>query len=178
MIPLLFMKSMSSMKKVGLLVAGVIIGICFLPMLAIIALAGSNTISTTGTLYNGPGDTADTYAFGNCTYWVSLLRAQINEPIPNTWGNASTWASRAAKDGYLVDQDPSYGAIMQISTVDKGLGHVAFVESVNPTTGAWTISQMNVVAWNEVNEETYPALAAQQFNFIHQPIGVVSSPNL
>jgi hypothetical protein len=37
---------------------------------------------------------------------------------------------------------------------------------------------MNVTAWDEVNEETYPALAAQQFSFIHQPIGVVSSPNL
>ena len=102
-------------EKSGLAGGWDYIDICFLPMLAIIALAGSNTISTTGTLYNGPGDTADTYAFGNCTYWVSLLRAQINEPIPNTWGNAATWASRAAKDGYVVDQDPSYGAIMQIS---------------------------------------------------------------
>ena len=178
MIPSLFVRSTSSMKKVGLLVAVVILTICFLPMLAIVALAGSNTISTTGTLYNGPGDTSDTYAFGNCTYWVSLLRAQINEPIPNTWGNAATWASRAAKDGYVVDHTPSYGAIMQISDVDNGLGHVAFVESVDSTTGAWTVSQMNVVAWDEVNQETYPARAAEQFNFIHQPIGVVSSPNL
>ena len=142
-----------------------------MPMFALIAVAGPNTISTTGTLYNGPTDATDTYAFGNCTWWVFLLRKQINEPIPNTWGNAATWATRAEKDGYIVDQTPSYGAIMQISTVDNGLGHVAFVEKVDSNTGAWTISEMNVKGFDVVDEQTLPAIDALKFNFIHQKDG-------
>ena len=33
----------------------------------------------------------DKYAWGNCTYWVALLRARAGRPIPNTWGDAYYW---------------------------------------------------------------------------------------
>ena len=132
------------MKTAVIVTLGVIAMICFLPMLAVVALAAGSTVSPTGTVYNGPGDVHDTYAFGNCTWWVFLLRAQANDPIPNNWGNAATWASNAAKDGYLVDQTPSVAAIMQTANSAGGIGHVAYVESVNQTNGAWTISEMNV----------------------------------
>ena len=153
-----------------MIVLGVIVTICFLPMLAVVALAGSNPLSTTATLYNGPLDLTDRYDFGNCTYWVFLLRKQINEPIPNTWGNAATWAERAQLDGYLVDHTPSYGAIMQISNVDNGLGHVAFVEKVDPITGAWTVSEMNVIGFDVVDTKTLKTTQALAYNFIHQKI--------
>ena len=110
--------------------------------------------------------TANLYAWGNCTWWVSARRSQINDPIPNTWGNASTWAVRAARDGYTVDHNPSPGAIMQISRTAGGLGHVAFVESVDPD-GTWHISEMNVLGLNIVDNRAEPLSAAANENFIH-----------
>lgn len=109
---------------------------------------------------------ADLYAPGNCTWWVFLRRMQINDPIPDSWGNAATWAIRAEHDGYIVNHNPSPGAIMQIPNVDYGLGHVAFVESVDPN-GTWHISEMNVLGLNIVDHRTRPASAAADFNFIH-----------
>lgn len=108
----------------------------------------------------------DKYAPGNCTYWVYARRAQVGEPIPNTWGNASSWAANATLEGYLVDHTPSQYAIMQTSYVDNGLGHVAFVESVN-SDGTWNISEMNVLGLYIVDHKAMPASAAARYNFIH-----------
>ncbi len=110
--------------------------------------------------------TTNTYAWGNCTWWVAILRAQIHQPIPNSWGNAATWATRAAADGYTVNHTPSPGAIMQTPYSDGGLGHVAFVENVNPN-GSWRISEMNVIGLDIVDHHTMPASAATTYNFIH-----------
>jgi surface antigen len=107
----------------------------------------------------------NTYAWGNCTWWVAILRSRNSNPIPNSWGNATTWASRAADDGYLVDHTPAPGAIMQRS---GGLGHVAFVESVDPD-GTWHISEMNVVGLDVVSHKSLPLSAASAYNFIHDP---------
>lgn len=108
----------------------------------------------------------DLYAWGNCTWWVAKRRAQVNEPIPNSWGNADTWAERASAQGYLIDHNPSPGAIMQIPWSDGGLGHVAFVENVNPD-GSWRISEMNVIGLGRVDYRVEPAAVASQYNFIH-----------
>lgn len=121
-------------------------------------------------LYTGPLAANDDYAFGNCTYWVALLRAEVGKPIPNTWGNAITWAVRAQADGYLVNQTPSYTAIMVDVNAPGGLGHVAFVETVNPVSGAWTISEMNRVGFDEVDTRVMPASAASSYFFIHDKI--------
>lgn len=118
-------------------------------------------------LYTGPPVAGDTYAFGNCTWWVAYLRMKINDPIPNTWGNAITWAQRAEQDGYLVDHTPSYSAIMQDPNAPGGLGHVAFVTNIDQTTGAWTISEMNRVGFDEVDTRVMPASSALEYNFIH-----------
>jgi surface antigen len=108
----------------------------------------------------------DTYALGNCTYWVFARRAQVGEPIPTTWGNAVTWASRAQADGYVVDHTPTQYAIMQIPNVAGGLGHVAFVESIGPGS-TWNISEMNVLGLYIVDHKNMPASAAASYNFIH-----------
>lgn len=104
------------------------------------------------------------YAFGNCTYWTAQRRAQIGKPIPNTWGDAYLWASRARADSYQVDHAPTPGAIMQTS--GGALGHVAFVESVDGD-GTWHISEMNVIGLNQVDYRAMPAVAAARYNFIH-----------
>jgi surface antigen len=129
---------------------------------------GNNPIATkTVGLYEGPPVAGDYYAWGNCTYWAFYLRQQAGEPIPTSWGNASTWAFFAGLQGYIVDHTPSAGAIMQISDVDNGLGHVAYVTAVDPTTGAWTISEMNVQGLDIVDIKTEPASAAVDYSFIH-----------
>jgi len=151
--------------------------ICFsvislLFVLPIIALNEATNISALASaaisIFNGPDNPQDLYDYGECTYWAALQRIKIGEPIPNTWGNAITWAIRAKQDGYIVNHTPSFGAIMQDPNAPGGLGHVAFVISVNPLTGVWVISEMNRVGWDEVDRRTLSASDALKYNFIHQ----------
>ncbi len=189
---LLLMIRPQSMKKMVILVVVTIFIIMALPVMAVFALGTSTvsflfshstatvpyTSSETVGLYEGPPVPGDTYAWGNCTYWVFYMRLEAGDPIPTTWGNAATWAFYAQLQGYLVDHVPSPGAIMQTAEVDNGLGHVAYVTKVDPTTGAWTISEMNVEGLDIVDNTTYPASYALNFNFIHDKIGVPNKLSL
>lgn len=162
----LFMKATSSLKiELGISLA-VILLLLSMPMIAVMALTHADSLSTAGSVYGVTSYPGDYYDWGNCTWWAAMRRSQISEPIPNTWGNAATWAERAQTDGYLVDHTPSYGAIMQTPYVDNGLGHVAFVESVGAD-GSWAISEMNVKGLDVVDNRTLTAADAANFNFIH-----------
>lgn len=176
MIPLLFRKKLVSFRTETAVVLGVIAVVLLLPAMAVAsmtnvsALIGSGSDGGSGdnaSLYTGPASANDTYDWGNCTYWVFLLRQKANHPIPNTWGNAADWELHARLEGYVVDHTPTVGAIMQTANAAKGLGHVAYVTAVDVTTGAWTISEMNVKGLDIVDTQTYPALAAANYNFIH-----------
>jgi surface antigen len=123
--------------------------------------------SGNGVFYTGSSPEDNTYAWGNCTYWVFLQRLKAGHPIPNTWGNAATWALYANLQNYKVDQTPSVGAIMQTANAAQGLGHVAYVTAVDPITGAWTISEMNVKGLNVISTRTLSAAQAFDYNFIH-----------
>lgn len=183
MSPVLLLKAFNINKKYLLLILATLAIIVALPVMSVFAL-GSSTLAflansfsgsdstvaistTTVGLYEGPEVVGDSYAWGNCTYWVYALRLKAGDPIPTSWGNAATWASRAVLDGYEVNDTPSVGSIMQISDVDNNLGHVAYVTAVDPTTGAWTISEMNVEGLDIVDIKTLPAVDALQFSFIH-----------
>lgn len=172
-----------SLRK-GLFIVSIVVSmIVFLPLIALISLANTSQIvkyfgvpfsdpfsplpDNSVILYSGPSIPGDLYDFGNCTFWTAMRRAEVGEPIPNSWGNASTWASRARSDGYLVDHNPTLYSIMQIPYVDNGLGHVAFVERVDPD-GEWHISEMNVVGYNEVDYKIMSKSEATNFNFIHE----------
>lgn len=175
--PLLLLTfSSSSIKKQVYIALAMMAVIISLPAMAVFAL-GTSTLSilslsfssspgVTG-LYQGALVPGDTYAWGNCTYWVYKLRQDAGDPIPTSWGNASGWYLGAVLNGYQVDHTPTPGSIMQISDVDGGLGHVAYVTAVDPISGAWTISEMNVKGLDIVDTKTNPALAAQGFEFIH-----------
>ena len=177
---LLLMIRPKSMKKLIILVLATLLVIVSLPVMAVFAL-GTDTLSflsgssdptqgngtqTVG-LYQGPEVPGDYYAWGNCTYWVFYLRQQAGDPIPTNWGNAATWSVNAILQGYEVDHTPTVGAIMQTPNVDDGLGHVAYVTKVDPATGEWTVSEMNVQGLDVVDTQTYLASAALNFNFIH-----------
>jgi surface antigen len=161
------MFAIRSLKKEVCIALAVIVFLLAMPIIALLSVTNvAALVSSAVSIYDGPTYAGDTYAFGNCTYWVFMRRTQINEPIPNNWGNAATWATNATSDGHIVDHIPSYGAIMQISDVDHGLGHVAFVEQVDAD-GTWHISEMNVVGFDEVDSKAMPASVAVGYNFIH-----------
>lgn len=163
---LLLMKASKSLKQeIGIVVAIVLLLIS-MPMITIMALTHADSVRTAGSVYDVASYPGDNYAWGNCTWWAAMRRSQTGEPIPNSWGNAATWATRAQADGYLVDHTPTYGAIMQTPFVDNGLGHVAFVESVNED-GSWTISEMNVKGLDVVDYKTLSVADAADYNFIH-----------
>lgn len=79
------------------------------------------------------------YAWGNCTWYAYERRTQLGLPVGSFWGNASTWSYSARASNYLVDNNPSAGAIMANG---GGYGHVAIVESVD--VGEYVrVSEMN-----------------------------------
>ena len=85
------------------------------------------------------------FPVGWCTYYVATKRNV-------TWnGNAGYWYQNAAAQGFAVGPTPKVGAIMV--TWESWAGHVAYVESVNAD-GSWTVSEMNWVAFNVIDERT------------------------
>jgi len=92
-----------------------------------------------GNAYLAKASVGNRYAWGNCTWYAYERRLQLGMPVGSFWGNASTWAAYARTAGYLVDGNPTPGAVMQNG---GGYGHVAIVESVNPGVSV-TISEMN-----------------------------------
>ncbi len=156
------------MKHLALIITTVLLLLIILPIASVFASTNIFALASAAvTMFTAPATPTDRYAYGNCTYWVAWRRIQVGLPIPNSWGNAITWASRAAQDGYVVDHTPAKYAIMQDPNALGGEGHVAFVESVNAISGQWTISEMNRVGWDEIDTRTLSASAASQYNFIH-----------
>jgi len=85
------------------------------------------------------------FPVGWCTYYVATKRNV-------TWnGDAGFWYQNASAMGVPVGPTPKVGSIMV--TWESWAGHVAYVESVNAD-GSWTVSEMNWVAFNTINERT------------------------
>lgn len=178
--PVLILTITGTSKKQLMVVLAALTAIVALPFMAVFSM-GDDTLSflsnsdsndtvyavstTVEGFYEGPEVAGDTYAWGNCTYWAFALRLKAGSPIPTTWGNADTWDDRAKQDGYLVDHNPTVGAVYQTDSGD--LGHVAYVSVVDPVTGDWTISEMNVKGLNIVGTRTFKAATAKFYNFIH-----------
>lgn len=162
--PLFWIVDKSSLKKELMVVAAVVISLLFMPIIVFISVANVDALNVYS-LFDQPTNPKDAYEYGNCTYWAALQRINAGDPIPNTWGNANTWAIRAEAMNYLVDHNPTVGSIMQTTRGD--LGHVAYVTAVDPITGAWSISEMNVVGWDIVDNKTLTTDQAKNYNFIH-----------
>lgn len=128
--------------------------------------------SSSATSYNfRAGSVGNLYAAGNCTWWAYERRVQLGNPVGSYWGNASTWAYAAAASGYLVDRNPSAGAVLVMSPgqAGNGYGHVAIVERVN-SDGSIVISEMNNYAyggWNIVDNQTISSGKASEYKYIH-----------
>lgn len=107
------------------------------------------------------------YAHGNCTLYAYNRRISLGLRVGSNWGNASSWAYNAQKDGLSVSNVPSVGAIMQNG---GGYGHVAIVESILPN-GDVSISEMNAYVsgggYNIVSGRVVSAGNAGQYLYIH-----------
>jgi len=114
-------------------------------------------------LYGGNG-----YSYGYCTWHVASRRAAIGKSIPRNLGNAVTWASLASSAGLKVDGVPTAGAVVwhKNTYTAGGLGHVGFVEKVNPN-GSIVVSDMNFPIWNGVTNRTLTPDEFSQYLFIH-----------
>jgi surface antigen len=88
------------------------------------------------------------YDYGWCTWWAAKRRQDIGKPIPSNLGNATTWARLAQRAGYVVNGTPEAGAVAYYKFIG-GLGHVGFVEQVNPDGSIW-ISDMNYYGVSEI----------------------------
>ena len=123
----------------------------------------------TSRVYSYTGNAAvagNKYDYGYCTWYAYNRRAELGRPVGSFWGNASTWASYARGSGYLVNNTPAVGAVMQDSYSAGGYGHVAVVESVNGD-GSIYVSEMNYAGWNIKSYRTLSAGEASRYNYIH-----------
>ena len=176
---LLFTLASFKARKLLLLVTITVFAVVSLPMAAVFAMGGptlswlantpdAETAEIRG-FYMGGYMEGNTYAWGNCTWWAFAMRRWAGSPIPTTWGNANTWDDNATRDGYAVNSTPTVGAIYQ--TDEGGYGHVAYVISVDPIDGRWTISEMNAPNLNVVSTRTFSKETAVHYKFIHSKPG-------
>jgi Surface antigen len=104
-------------------------------------------------------------AWGNCTWFAWEYRKKIGRPLPNAiLGNANYWHISLAGLGYRVDRKPAVGAVMQTSA--GWAGHVMVVVGISDS-GDVTVYEMNTAGYNVVNERTFTAAQAAQYNYIH-----------
>jgi surface antigen len=93
------------------------------------------------------------YVAGYCTWYVKNRRPDL----PNNLGNASTWVSRAAAQGFATGSTPRVGAVGQQGN------HVVYIESVNAD-GTVTVSDMN---WSGLYVVTTRTVPASNFKYIY-----------
>jgi len=95
----------------------------------------------------------NTYAWGNCTWYVYNRKPNIG----SFWGNAGQWVGSAQASGFATGPTPVAGAIGVES------GHVVYVESVNG--GTVSISEMNYAGG--VGVVHYRTVSAGEFYYIY-----------
>jgi len=105
------------------------------------------------------------YAAGNCTWYAYERRLQLGRPIGSFWGNANTWHTSARAAGFLVNNTPVPGAIIQNTWGGYGYGHVGIVERVDGHN--IYVSDMNYAGYNVISSRTIPLAEVGRYSFIH-----------
>ena len=108
---------------------------------------------------------ANAYDYGWCTWHAANRRAESGNPIPSNLGNAISWLGGARAAGLPTGSEPRAGAVLYHLNIG-GLGHVAYVESVNPN-GSFLVSDMNYPTWGKVTYRTVPASETGNYRFIY-----------
>lgn len=110
--------------------------------------------------YGGNG-----YDYGWCTWHAANRRIQIGNPLPTNLGNAISWVPLARKAGLSTGSTPQAGAVLSQKNTGS-LGHVAFVEKVNPD-GSFLASDMNYPTWGKVTYRTVQPSDFHLYTFIY-----------
>ena len=128
----------------------------------------SPTRSSTSFSYSGGSavNVGNRYSYGYCTWYAYNRRAELGRPIGSFWGDAISWASYARNSGYLVNNTPAVGAVLQDPNSAPPWGHVAVVEEVKGD-GSVVVSEMNYVGWNRLSYRTILPGEARSYNYIH-----------
>ncbi|AVQ33908.1 LysM peptidoglycan-binding domain-containing protein [Staphylococcus muscae] len=133
-------------------------------------VTGTATVSQTQTTTTNYGTSPvfnhkNYYDWGQCTWHVFNKRQAAGRAISAYWWNANTWDNNAVRDGYLVNNQPAVGSILQS---DLGYyGHVAYVERIN-SDGSILVSEMNYSAGPGVlTYRTIPSYSVRAFKYIH-----------
>ena len=105
------------------------------------------------------------YAAGNCTWYAYERRMQLGRPIGSFWGHAKAWSDSARAAGFVVNDVPAPGAIIQNTWGGFGYGHVGIVERVDGQN--IYIMEMNYRGYNIISPRTIPLAEARRYNFIH-----------
>lgn len=102
----------------------------------------SNRTTTTTTTTKTSYSSNNTYAWGQCTWFVKSVAPWVG----NYWGNGQDWAGSARNAGYTVNSTPSVGSVAVFAggqtihgvgagaynwTAAAGYGHVAYVVAVS-----------------------------------------------
>lgn len=129
-------------------------------------VAASNYYSA-GFAWGGsaPVYSANGYDYGWCTWHAANRRREIGRPIPSNLGNAISWYYIAKNMGMPVGDTPAAGAVLWHARMG-GLGHVAFVESINPD-GSIHVSDMNYPIWGHVTYRDVPVSEFGNYKFIY-----------
>ena len=106
-----------------------------------------------------PDSAGNLYAFGNCTRYAKSRRPDL----PNSLGNANTWYSIAASEGWSVGSAPKKGAV-GTSTAGR-LGHVVYIEGVSLDGSTVYISEMNYAGFDLISTRIAPA---SEFLYIYE----------
>lgn len=111
------------------------------------------------------------YPYGQCTWWAEQQAANYSGSYPRINGNALSWATNAAANGWHVDSTPHIGSIAVfqpgVAGADRQDGHVAWVTEVYPSRNAITITEMNVRGLGVVDTRTIsPAFGVNGLQYI------------
>ncbi|CBL91637.1 hypothetical protein GCM10025878_11520 [Leuconostoc gasicomitatum] len=92
----------------------------------------------------------NTYAFGQCTWYVFNRMQELGTPVENGLGNGADWGKHAKAKGYKTDSQPHVGWAVSFSQgadgADATYGHVAVVEAISDDKKHFLVSECNVVS--------------------------------
>lgn len=92
----------------------------------------------------------NTYAFGQCTWYVYNRMQELGTPVENGLGNGADWGKNAKAKGYTTDSQPHVGWAVSFSQgadgADVTYGHVAVVEAISDDGKHFLVSECNVVS--------------------------------
>ncbi len=108
------------------------------------------------------------YIRGYCTWHAANRRAAVGNPLPTNLGNANSWYRNAIANGMDAGYEPrQYAVLWHVDTsIAGGLGHVAFVERVNPD-GSILVSDMNYPYYGRVTTRTIQPSEFGSYRFIY-----------